>query len=84
MNAARRENGKYLAYCNNHQAEGSEVSALHIAKLEAILAGLDALDEVERLRTLITEWADAEDLVVIDSDLRLYAAHNNLRKAVGR
>lgn len=43
-----------------------------------------AVDEIKRLRSLITEWADAEDLVVIDSDLRLYAAYNNLRKAVGR
>ncbi len=41
----------------------------------------EAADEIERLRSLITEWADAEDVMNTE---RIDAAYIALRKAVGR
>ena len=45
-----------------------------------------AADEIEYLRSLITEWADASDAwdAYPDADLRDRAAVVALRKAVGR
>ena len=60
---------------------------------------LDAADEIERLRTLITAWADAEDdwesicssrspddFIYNEPEVRerQWKAHDALRKAVGR
>jgi hypothetical protein len=47
---------------------------------------LMAVDEIERLRSLITAWADASDAwdAYPDADLRDRAAVVALRKAVGR
>lgn len=46
----------------------------------------EAADEIERLRGLITEWADAEDAVLDTGifDLRFFEALLALREAVGR
>lgn len=41
---------------------------------------IDAADEIERLRALIAEWADAEDGIPYDID----DPWANLRKAIGR
>ena len=47
---------------------------------------LTLMREIERLRTLITAWADASDAwdAYPDADLRDRAAVVELRKAVGR
>ena len=45
----------------------------------------DALDEIKRLRTLITEWADAEDAYSVDDRPGWFGqCRDALRKAVGR
>lgn len=48
----------------------------------------EAHDEIERLRALITAWADADDAVMLDNyvpTLRVREqARDALRKAVGR
>ena len=52
---------------------------------------LEAADEIERLRSqieryrsLIIEWADAEDYDDSQSEEAYYSARQNLRKTVGR
>jgi len=50
----------------------------------------DALDEIERLRALITAWADAYESIGVahggteDEVTAYWATHAALRKAVGR
>jgi hypothetical protein len=43
-----------------------------------------AADEIERLRALINDWADAEDEADMIRGIDLYIAYQALRKAVGR
>ena len=45
---------------------------------------IDAADEIERLRALITEWADALDDTSHQSYERAVSAGDALRQAVGR
>jgi hypothetical protein len=45
---------------------------------------LQSAKEIERLRTLITEWADAEDEADMIRGIDLFTAYEALRKAVGR
>jgi hypothetical protein len=40
--------------------------------------------EIERLRALINQWADAEDEADMIRGIDLYVAYEALRKAVGR
>ena len=41
-------------------------------------------DEIKRLRSLITAWADAEDEADMIRGIDLFTAYEALRKAVGR
>jgi hypothetical protein len=43
-----------------------------------------AADEIERLRALINDWADAEDEADMIRGFDLFTAYKSLRKAVGR
>jgi hypothetical protein len=43
-----------------------------------------AVAEIERLRSLITAWADAEDEADMIRGIDLFTAYEALRKAVGR
>jgi hypothetical protein len=59
------------------------------AMAKALQSGVDALHDLRRLVTLITEWADACDAwdgkaSSIDESANEAAATANLRKAVGR
>jgi len=44
----------------------------------------EAADEIERLRSLINAWADAEDEADMIRGFDLFTAYESLRKAVGR
>ena len=66
-------------------AEAADSKAVVVTMLSG-RTFLDAADEIERLRSLITEWVDAEDLDGHPSDYHqsLTEAEDALRKAVGR
>jgi hypothetical protein len=44
----------------------------------------EAADEIERLRSLINAWADAEEEADLIRGFDLFTAYDALRKAVGR
>jgi len=63
-------------------AEASETDGITVEMLSGCIFA-DAADEIERLRSLITEWADADDDPA-DIDGPYHAAWLALRRAVGR
>jgi hypothetical protein len=61
---------------------------LRVPKMNASSTMAEAADEIERLRTLITAWADADDAVSRDDYVNTLRAREQardaLRQAVGR
>lgn len=57
---------------------------LRVPKMNSAQTMSDAADEIERLRALITAWADADDSNDLDAVGEFACARLALRQAVGR
>jgi hypothetical protein len=57
---------------------------LRVPKMNSSSTMAEAADEIERLRTLITAWIDADDGSDLDAAGEFACARLALRQAVGR